>query len=474
MGDGGSLPEGGAIRDAVGLAPPSGDKPSPATQHQGEAMNLRKTGVPAVLVMTVLTLAACSSSTASPPSTTSTATSGAQSTAGNTASAPGVTPTSVSVGQVDTLSGPVPGLFQGAEEGTEAYIDYVNANGGVYGRKIHLDVDDDGFSADNYSADTQQLVAKDFALVGGFSLFDASGVPAIDSAKIPDITVSLSQSRNLDAYNYSPDPLIPGSTRLGPLVYYKQHDPEAIKHVGTIYSDVSTAEAQTQAVLAAMQSLGYDITYQRVVNPLESDFTSDVLRMKQSGVQMVYIVGLAVTQVADLAQNMQQENYTPKIFSTNGVAYDSSYVTDASTAANDTYTDQQSALFGGQDASSVPAVSQFDTWVRKVNASAHLDTYGVYGWASAQLFVQALRAAGRNPTRASLITALNSITSFDASGLLAPANPAQKRPETCWILIKVANGKWERTGPTPKSGFICSPGGYYYAPGYKPFVRPGT
>ena len=391
--------------------------------------------------------------------------------ASTTASNPGITASSITVGQVDTLSGPVPGLFQGAKDGTEAYLAYVNSQGGVNGRKIKLDVEDDAFSGANYTTDTQQLVKRDFALVGGFSLFDDSGVPAINAARIPDITESLSQARAEDQYNYAPDPLVVGGSRLGPLKYYKKKFPSAIKHVGTFDANVAVAETQTKAVLSAMSSLGYQIGYRRTVTPFDTNFVPDALKMKAAGVQMVYVVGLAVNQVADLAKDMAQQNFRPQIFSTNGVAYDSSFVTQAGAAANGAATDLQSSLYLGQDAKAVPAVALFDKWLLKVDPKAHVDTYGLYGWAAAQLFVQALRSAGPEPTRTSLIAQLNKITNFTASGLTAAGNPAQKVPEMCWILAKVQNGRWVRSGPSPKTGFTCSPGGYFYPPGYKPFVR---
>lgn len=381
-------------------------------------------------------------------------------------SSPGITSNSITVGQVDTLSGPVPGLFLGAKNGTEAYFNYINSRGGVNGRKIHLVADDDQFSAATYATATQALVKSSFALVGGFSLFDASGVSAINAAKIPDITVSLSASRNLDQYNYSPNPIVDGGSRLGPFQYYKGHYGNAYKNVGTIDSAVATSESETNGDLAAMQSIGYKITYKDTVNPVETNFIPDVLKMKSSGVQMVYIVGLAVTQVADLAKDMALENFHPKLFATNGVAYDQSYIPLAGKAANNTYTDQQYAMFLGQDSKSVPAVSTFLKWTRAADPAAHIDLYGLYGWASAQLFVQALRAAGKNPTRASLFQALNKITSYNASGLIATTNPAQKQPATCWIAVKVTKGRWQRTSPSPTSSFLCKPGGFYYPRGY--------
>jgi ABC-type branched-subunit amino acid transport system substrate-binding protein len=383
----------------------------------------------------------------------------------------GLTATTINVGQVDTLSGPVPGLFEGAKDGTQAYIDYINSKGGVNGRKIRLDVADDAFSGNNYTTETEQLVTKDFALVGGFSLFDDSGVPAINAAKIPDVTESLSTARETDQYNYAPDPLVPGGAPLGFYKYYKKQYPTAYKHVGTLYTDAGVAEAQSKTALSAMASLGYRIDYQRVVGPFESDFTADVLKMRSTGVQMVFIAGLSVDQLGELAKNMTTQGFKPQLFFTNGVAYDASYVPAAGNAANGTVTPLQNALFLGQDAKSIPAVALLDKWVKKVNPGAHIDGYAVYGWSAAELFVQALKAAGPNPTRTNLLTQLNKITSFNAGGLMATGNPAQKIPENCWINAKVVNGKWARISPSTKPGFVCSPGGYYYPPGQKKFVR---
>jgi branched-chain amino acid transport system substrate-binding protein len=400
------------------------------------------------------------------------AASGGAASAASSSETTGVTQKTIRVGQVDTLSGPVPGLFAGAQYGTLAYFRMVNSSGGVNGRKIQLDVKDDAFSAANYASETQQLTQQDFALVGGFSLFEDSGVPAINAVKIPDVTLAASEQRSLDQFNYSPDPVIWGGSRLGPLVYFKKKYGSAIKHVGTLVGNVAAAEQESDAVYSAMKSLGYKIVYERSNNPLDTDFTDDVLKMKQAGVQIVYLVGEQVTAVANLAKEMQQQNFHPKLFATNGESYDSSYIPEAGTAAaNGSSVDMQSALYLGQDAKSVPAVKTFDTWMKKVNPKQAINVYAVYGWTCAQLFVQALKNAGTNPTRTSLFASLNKITSFNASGLLATANPAQKRPPTCWILAQVKNGNWQRVPPSPTAGFTCNPGGYYYPPGYKPFVR---
>src|SRR5581483_7485403 len=139
---------------------------------------VRKLAVLTISGLTVIGLAACGSSTSgvsSSGATTTTAASpttasGGSSSAANTASAPGVTANTITVGQVDDLSSPIPGLVKDAQVGTQAYFDYVNSTGGVNGRKLVLDAKDSAYDSNTASSLTQTQAQQDFALVGGFSL----------------------------------------------------------------------------------------------------------------------------------------------------------------------------------------------------------------------------------------------------------------------------------------------------------------
>src|SRR4051794_1360625 len=48
----------------------------------------------------------------------------------------GVTNDQITLGNVSLLTGPVPGLFKGAKDGTQAFFNYQNSLGGVCGRKL--------------------------------------------------------------------------------------------------------------------------------------------------------------------------------------------------------------------------------------------------------------------------------------------------------------------------------------------------
>ena len=77
----------------------------------------------------------------------------------------GITKNSVTVGNISIISGPVPGLFQGATYGVEAYFDYINSQGGVNGRKLYVKSFDDAFSGTQNQSETTQAVSSLFATV---------------------------------------------------------------------------------------------------------------------------------------------------------------------------------------------------------------------------------------------------------------------------------------------------------------------
>ena len=227
------------------------------------------------------------------------------------ASTTGLTANSVRVGNVSIISGPVPGLFKGAPTGVQAYFAYINSKGGVNGRKLYVDSYDDGFNGQTNATDTQTAVAKDFALVGNFSLFDSSGCKILaENSAVPDVSVTLDPGTNSLPNVYSAQPLATGWS-LGPLQYYKQHFPGATK-VGSLVSNTSTAIAQWNGEAAALRHEGYSITYVRDVSPLESDFTTDIVSMRAKGVNALDLTALDWQVAAIIIQRRHPAGLAPQ------------------------------------------------------------------------------------------------------------------------------------------------------------------
>jgi ABC-type branched-subunit amino acid transport system substrate-binding protein len=184
--------------------------------------------------------------------------------------------------------------------------------------------------------------------------------------------------------------------------------------------------------------------------------------MRSAGVQMVTI-NTDVKGTAHFLNNAQQQSYKPQLVESLGTAYDGSFFKLVNPgAAQPVLIDQQQALYLGGDAKTTPEVGLFDTWMAKTHPGFQPDIFSVFGWSSARLFTQALQAAGTNPTRDSVLAALRNVHSFDSNGLLATANPADKKAPTCWVLIKTNNTQYQRMSPpSPSQGFTCNPDGEF-------------
>lgn len=375
-----------------------------------------------------------------------------------------LTATCATVGNISTISGIIPGLFEGAAVGTDAYFSYLDSTqGGIDGRKIELISEDDKFDGQENLAETQTLIGRVIAFVGSFSLEDQDGGTILAKhPAIPNVSVSLSQS-TLDLPNtVSPTPAI-GGWQLGPFEYYAQHYPVAIKHVGLLIAQESSAEQQALGLEAAMRHLGYAITYSSLFGPLDTQFETQLLAMQHAGVQFVDLTLMDASDAEHIVEEMHDLGYHPQVIESGGPIYVDNFVQLSGGTANadGIYLNQTDALYLGGDAKSVPEVDTFLSWVQKVHPGFTPDLYTLYGWISGMLFAQGLENAGADPTPADLLQSLKQVRSFDADGLIATSDPGGRQPASCWMLARIVNGIFVRIPPSPKAGFICN------APYYK-------
>ncbi len=372
---------------------------------------------------------------------------------------PGVTANSITVGSISDISAPIAGLFEGAKVGTQAYFAMINSEGGVNGRKLLLNGMDSAFSSGTVTNEAESIAKNDFAFVGGFSLLDGAEQPAIDAGKVPVVTQVLSPTLYTDPNLYAAIPLVNGGEGTGFFKWLKSKYPQDIKAVGVIGSNsAATAVTAEHTFHNLTNSLGYDWVYDRDASFTETSFLPDMIKMKNAGVKLLFEPTQQGAYISTMAQENKQEGLNALLVS-GANAYEEGF--DPGSSGNGTLVSTATALYMGQDAKVVPAVATFDKWAKKVDPQTQLDLYTLYGWINAELFVQALKAAGANPTRASLEAQLDKITSFNAGGLIATQNPAQKIPSPCWIVAEYENGTWKRIAPDPKVGFVCNPGGFY-------------
>jgi ABC-type branched-subunit amino acid transport system substrate-binding protein len=377
----------------------------------------------------------------------------------------GITASSVAIGNIATLSA---GLFEGAAVGTRAYADYVNSQGGVNGRKLKVDSYDDQFSGNLNKQLTNDAVQKDFATVGGFSLEDSFGATVLGvNTQVPNIGESLSAAANALPNTFNPDPPA-GGYYLGPLVYFQKKYPSDVLHTGALVADYGAAETVWDGEKAAMNHLGYKVIADPTFPVSQTDFTQNIVAMKQAGVKILFLEQMPENYASSVIQALNQQDFHPVVvLGTSTYSEELVPASGGAAAIDGAYLEQPTSLFLGEDVGKIPAVSTFLTWVQTASPGFKADYYTLAGWLSAELFTQALRDAGADPSRGSVLQALRGITSFSGDNLIGAANPSAKKPTNCYILAQIDKGKFQRLDDPPVSGpthgYRCDQP-YYYPP----------
>ena len=308
---------------------------------------------------------------------------------------PGVTANSITVGSISDISAPIAGLFEGAKVGTEAYFAMINSQGGVNGRKLELNGMDSAFSSGTVANESKNIAANDFAFVGGFSLLDGAEQSAIDAGKVPVVTQVLDPKLYTDPNLYAAIPLVTGGETDGSVQVAQGKYPQDVKAVGVIGSNsAATAVTAEHTFHNLTNSLGYKWVYDRGASFTETSFLPDMIKMKNAGVKLLFEPTQQGAYISTMAQEDKQEGLNALLFS-GANSYEAGF--NPGSAGNGTLISTVTALYMGEDAKVVPAVATFDKWAKKVDPQTQLDLYTLYGWISAQLFVQALEGAGSRP-----------------------------------------------------------------------------
>src|SRR6266851_206113 len=111
---------------------------------------------------------------------------------GPTASAPGITATTITIGSTQPLTGPAAPGYSEIAPASNAYFLYLNAHGGIFGRKVLYEYLDDGYNPTITASQTRKLILE----TNVFGMFSALGTPShlavidyINSEKVPDVFV---------------------------------------------------------------------------------------------------------------------------------------------------------------------------------------------------------------------------------------------------------------------------------------------
>jgi branched-chain amino acid transport system substrate-binding protein len=371
--------------------------------------------------------------------------------AGAQAGEEGVTAKSVKLGYIYSGTGVASAIFQEGAKGCQARIDAQNAQGGVNGRKIQLEIVDDQSSGANLTA-TQDLVTNRhvFAVVNNSSFAFLSyryllgaGVPMIGGGYDGNY---YGEKGNEDIFSFSGNSLVSLDINYdGVAKYMKQMGATKVAAVGYGISPSSTAAAETTQKYA-VPAAGLDAVYTNTtVDFGTTDVGPIVLGIKKSGADAVYMPLQSSTNVA-IVQGLAQNGVNMKSnVSASGYSQDLLESPAAPTLGPTTIFTSQYAPVELKS----KATTAFQSNLKKYAGVTGVPDYGGYtGYIGCDLAVTGLQHAGQNPTRRGFIDGLHELGTYDAAGLTcAPVDISLKNfgkaPATsCVYIVHVQDGKW--------------------------------
>jgi branched-chain amino acid transport system substrate-binding protein len=330
-------------------------------------------------------------------------------------SAPGVTSTSITFGTHQPLTGPAAPGYSEIAPASQAYFNYVNAHGGVFGRKINLTIKDDAYNPTNTVNVTHQEVLQSHV----FGIYEGLGTPThtkvvgfLNASKVPDLFVASgcpcwdNGSTQPYTFGWQPNYTIEGKV-LG--AYIKQAF--AGQKVAVLYQDDDFGQGGLAGIEDEVPAA--DIVSKQPYQPGVTTLAPQITAIKSSGAKVMVSFTVPIyTAIGQLTSFTL--GYKPQLVVAN-VGIDPTTVgallkTISKGKASGTAL-IEGAITDGYLPSNTDASNPWIQLFMKVHAqydpSAPFDGNVEYGMANAYVLVQALEAAGKNLTRQDVVNAIN-------------------------------------------------------------------
>ncbi|HYG90835.1 MAG TPA: ABC transporter substrate-binding protein [Azospirillum sp.] len=227
----------------------------------------------------------------------------------------------IKVGAILSVTGGASFLGDPEKKTLELFVDKINKDGGVKGRKLQLIVYDDAGAADKAASFTKRLIESDSVdlIIGGTTTATTmAAVPLVEKAEIPFISLAgaVVIVEPMKKWVFK----TPHTDRLAAEKVFADMKKRGLTKIGLISEDAGFGKSgHDQSVLVA-KDMGIEIVADEVYSPKDPDVTAQLTRIKNApGVQAVFNFGFGQGP-AIVTRNYQQLGLTLPLYQSHGVA----------------------------------------------------------------------------------------------------------------------------------------------------------
>jgi ABC-type branched-subunit amino acid transport system substrate-binding protein len=371
---------------------------------------------------------------------------------------PGVTDDEIRVVTITATTNIIGGQYGQLADGIQAYFDMVNADGGIYGRKLVISKKRDDQMGQNAQTVQASLAEDDaFATFVATTLF--TGAPALAKAKMPTFIWNINPEFTGNPTFFAqlgslcfgcPGKIIPWlAEQLGA-------EKVAILAYGVSDQSIKCGQGNKKAFETYPTA---DVVFYDDSIGFRAQLSAQVSEMKKRGVQFVTTCMDGQESIV-LAKEMRKQGLDAVQHLPNG--YDYQLVAEnAELLEGSIVIPQFTAL---EHEPQIPAWEDFSEWIGKLDKRVVETT--IVGWILAHEFVTGLKLVGPDFDQEKLVGALNTLTDYDADGMIAPIdwtkahidpvkNEDARGDLECANFVEVKGGEFVPKFAEPGKPWVC-------------------
>lgn len=326
------------------------------------------------------------------------------------AQTPGVTSSEIVIGSCSALDGPASQLGLQMVLGASAYIDMINEQGGVNGRKIRLVPVNDGYDPEKAPGCFARL-QKEGVFAAAFFVGTPTAtkyIPLAESSKVP--LVGLFTGAQI---LYEPFHHYVLNVRAS---YYDETREQVdslwslgLRKIAVIHPNDAFGTTVLEGVKLALNKYGAAPVAVGVYKRNTTEVAQAMAAVRGSNPDAVVLVG-PYAPVAEIVRAAHRARWSPQFLTVSFVGTDE-FIHDAGEDAEGVIITQ---VVPPYFISELPTVALYRRELQKHFSNSKPGFVSLEGFVDAMVLVEGLKRAGRDLTREKLITALESIHGFDA------------------------------------------------------------
>jgi ABC-type branched-subunit amino acid transport system substrate-binding protein len=332
---------------------------------------------------------------------------------------PGVTPTSILIGQSAAFTGPASELGNEMRAGANAYFRYVNANGGVNGRKIEMRSLDDGYEGDRAAANTKKLIDDGVFLLFGYVGTPTSNAskPIFTAARVPFVgpftgAESLRNPLNRYVFNIRASYFDETEKIVG------QMTGQTLGKIAVFYQNDDYGKAGLAGVERAMAKRNLKIVATGTVERNTVDVAAAVQAIGKADAQAVVMI-CAYKSCAAFIKAMRAAGYSPQFINVSFVG--------SKALAKEAGVDGRgvgiSQVMPFPWNLSAPIVKEYQQLLEAATGKQDYSFTSLEGFIAAKVLVEGLRRTGADLTRERFIAAMEKMKDVDLGGYTVNFSP---------------------------------------------------